>query len=257
MGSTAVPVTRGPSWFSFDRTHLLAVAASLGDDYRCADPFPHVVIDGLLPDSVLDEVAREFPEPSGEWRHFDDRNQRKFGAGTEEIDLGPATRNVLAEFNAAAFVEFLQALTGIEEPLISDPFYRGGGLHQILPGGYLAIHADFNRHPMFGLDRRVNVLVYLNRDWQPAWGGQLELWDGAMTRAVQRIEPVFNRTVIFTITDIAFHGHPEPLRCPTGPLRGARSPSTTTRTDARSPNVQNGTQPCGNADEHLVLTQAR
>jgi Rps23 Pro-64 3,4-dihydroxylase Tpa1-like proline 4-hydroxylase len=128
---------------------------------------------------------------------------------------------VLAEFNAAAFVEFLQTLTGIDEPLISDPFYRGGGLHQIAQGGYLAIHADFNRHPMFGLDRRVNVLVYLNHDWQPDWGGQLELWDATMTRPVQRVDPTFNRTVVFTITDTAFHGHPEPLRCP--PDRKRRS----------------------------------
>jgi Rps23 Pro-64 3,4-dihydroxylase Tpa1-like proline 4-hydroxylase len=199
--------------------HLQSVAASLVADYRRADPFPHVVIDGLLPDSVLDEVAREFPEPSRGWRQFDDRNQRKFGAGSEEVDLGPVTRNVLAEFNAAAFVEFVRTVTGIEEPLISDPYYRGGGLHQILPGGYLEVHADFNRHPMFDLDRRVNVLVYLNRDWRQEWGGQLELWDAAMTGAVQRIDPNFNRTVIFTITDTAFHGHPEPLRCPTGRAR--------------------------------------
>jgi hypothetical protein len=122
----------------------------------------------------------------------------------------------LAEFNSSAFVDFLQTMTGIEEALIPDPHYRGGGLHQIDPGGYLEVHADFNRHPAFGLDRRVNVLLYLNRDWQLEWGGQLELWDRTMSRAERRIEPVFNRTVVFSITDTAFHGHPEPLRSPPG-----------------------------------------
>ena len=121
---------------------------------------------------------------------------------------------MLAEFNSSAFVDFLQMLTGIEEALIPDPHYRGGGLHQIERGGYLEVHADFNQHPTFGLDRRVNVLVYLNHDWQSDWGGQLELWDRSMSRAVQRIEPQFNRTVIFSITDTAFHGHPDELRCP-------------------------------------------
>jgi hypothetical protein len=94
-------------------------------------------------------------------------------------------------------------------------------LHQILRRGYLKVHADFNKHPQFGLDRRVNVLCYLNRDWQPEWGGQLELWDADMQCPVQSIDPVFNRMVIFTITDTAFHGHPDPLRCP--PDRTRRS----------------------------------
>ena len=189
------------------------------EDYQRARPFPHVVIDDLLPEAVLDAVVDEFPEPNGQWRQFDDPRQKKFGGGVTELDLGPTTRNVLAEFNSWAFVEFIQALTGIAEPLIPDPYYRGGGLHQILAGGYLKVHADFNKHPEFGLDRRVNVLLYLNRDWQPEWGGQLELWNASMSRADQRIEPSFNRMVIFTITDSAFHGHPDPLECPAGRAR--------------------------------------
>lgn len=208
-----------PSWFAFERDHLQEVARSAHDMYQSARPFPHAVIDGLLPDSVLDQVANEFPEPSGEWRHSDDTNQRKFGAGAHEIPLGDTTRNVLAEFASAAFVDFLQTLTGIDEALIPDPHLKGGGLHQILPGGYLEVHADFNRHPLFGLDRRVNVLLYLNHDWRPEWCGALELWNADMSVAEQRIEPAFNRMVVFSITDTAFHGHPEPLRCPSGRSR--------------------------------------
>lgn len=207
------------AWFAFDRDRLAQAAAEHCDAYRLAQPFPHTVIDGLLPDSALERVVDEFPEPTEEWRHFADGNQRKFGAGRDEIDVGPHTRNVLAEFNSGVFVDFLQALTGIEEPLIPDPHYKGGGLHQIAPGGYLAVHADFNRHPLFDLDRRVNVLLYVNRDWKREWGGELELWDRDMSAAVARIEPVFNRMVVFSITDVAYHGHPEPLRCPPGRYR--------------------------------------
>jgi hypothetical protein len=208
-----------PSWFAFDHARMSRAAAEHAAAYAVAHPFPHAVIDGLLPDSVLEQVCAEFPEPTPEWRSFDDANQRKFGAGSVEVDLGPVTRNVLAEFNSSAFVDFVQELTGICEPLIPDPHYKGGGLHQILPGGYLKVHADFNEHPLFGLDRRVNVLLYLNQDWDPAWGGQLELWDREMRRAERRIDPVFNRMVIFSITDTAFHGHPDPLRCPDGRAR--------------------------------------
>ncbi len=203
-----------PRWFSFDRNILQQLAVSENARYLSAEPFPHVVLDGLLPDPVLSAVVTEFPAPSEQWRHFDDENQRKYGGGLMELDCGPTIRNVLSEFNASAFVDFLQTLTGIEEALIPDPHYRGGGLHQIEEGGYLEIHADFNRHPSFGLDRRINVIVYLNRDWRSEWGGQLELWDRTMSRAVKIIEPAFNRTVIFSITDTAFHGHPQALRCP-------------------------------------------
>jgi hypothetical protein len=207
------------SWFAFDRVRLSAMAAEERAAYAAAAPFPHAVLDGLFPSEVLDAVVAECPPPDERWRHFDDANQRKYGAGLAEIDLGPATRNVLAELNSAPFVDFVQALTGIEEPLLPDPHFKGGGLHQILPGGYLEVHADFNRHPLYGLDRRVNVLVYLNRDWEPAWGGQLELWDRTMRRAERRIEPLFNRTVVFTIDDAAYHGHPRPVRCPEGRSR--------------------------------------
>jgi hypothetical protein len=206
-------------WFAFDRERIVELAHTLRDEYCQAVPFPHAVNDGLLPDDVLDGVAAEFPERDERWRTFDDVNQKKLGAGVAEVGFGPSTRNVLAEFNSSAFVDFLQTLTGIEEALIPDPHYKGGGLHEVLPGGYLEVHADFNLHPMFGLDRRVNVLLYLNRDWQAEWGGQLELWDRTMTRAERRIEPAFNRMVVFSITDTAFHGHPAPLRCPQGRSR--------------------------------------
>ncbi len=214
-GDAAIDASR----FAFDRRWLQDLAVSHRDAYRVAAPFPHAVIDGLVPAQVLEAVVAEFPEPSDEWRRFDDARQRKFGASLVDVAVGPVTRTVLAEFNASAFVDFLQTLTGIEEALIPDPHYRGGGLHQIVPGGYLEVHADFNRHPMFDLDRRVNVLVFLNHGWQSDWRGQLELWDRTMTRAERRVEPLFNRTVIFSITDTAFHGHPEPLRCPPGRTR--------------------------------------
>ncbi|MGH3041150.1 MAG: 2OG-Fe(II) oxygenase, partial [Gaiellaceae bacterium] len=217
------------------------------EEYRRASPFPHVVIDGLVPDTVLDQLVAEFPQPSDEWRQFDDVHQKKYGAGLLELELGPITRNVLAEFNSATFVDFLQVLTGIEEALIPDPYYKGGGLHQILAGGYLKVHADFNLHPAFGLDRRVNVLLYLNRGWQPEWGGQLELWNRTMTCAERRIDPGFNRMVVFSITDVAFHGHPDPLRCP--PDRSRRSLAFYYYSNGRPENER--------SDQHKTLFQRR
>jgi Rps23 Pro-64 3,4-dihydroxylase Tpa1-like proline 4-hydroxylase len=125
---------------------------------------------------------------------------------------------VLRELNGQVFVEYLEALTGIAG-LIPDPHYRGAGLHQILPGGLLKIHADFDSQTHLALHRRINVLLYLNRDWDETYGGDLELWDTAMTHAVVRVAPVANRLLVFETAGRHYHGHPEPLACPPGRSR--------------------------------------
>jgi Rps23 Pro-64 3,4-dihydroxylase Tpa1-like proline 4-hydroxylase len=98
--------------------------------------------------------------------------------------------------------------------LLPDPYYTGGGLHQIRPGGLLEVHADFSYHTKLRLDRRINVLIYLNKDWKEEYGGHFELWDREVTRAVKKILPIFNRCAIFSTTSTSFHGHPLPLACP-------------------------------------------
>jgi Rps23 Pro-64 3,4-dihydroxylase Tpa1-like proline 4-hydroxylase len=87
-------------------------------------------------------------------------------------------------------------------------------VHVTLPSGYLGVHADFNLHPDTGMHRRVNALLFLNKDWDPAWNGQLELWSRDHKQPVVSLTPDFNRLVAFTITDDAFHGVPKPLACP-------------------------------------------
>ena len=117
------------------------------------------------------------------------------------------------------FVSFLEGLTGIDN-LFADPSLEGGGLHQSTTGGYLNIHADFTVHPHHrNWRRRVNLLLYLNEDWHPGYGGDLELWTTDMKRREKVIAPLGNRTVIFTTDADSFHGHPEPMTCPPGVAR--------------------------------------
>jgi Rps23 Pro-64 3,4-dihydroxylase Tpa1-like proline 4-hydroxylase len=110
-------------------------------------------------------------------------------------------------------LDFLETLTGIQG-VISDPHFVGGGLHQIVPGGKLDVHADFNRHNKLKIDRRINVLVYMNKDWHEEYGGHFELWDKEMKQAEAKILPLFNRCAIFSTTSTSYHGHPTPLSCP-------------------------------------------
>ncbi|HEX7174426.1 MAG TPA: 2OG-Fe(II) oxygenase [Pyrinomonadaceae bacterium] len=204
--------------FILDAERLRSLAAGLSDAYASAEPFPHVVIDGLFPEDVLRRVANGFPRAGEElWHRFDNPRQRKL-ATLDETHIEANARWLLYQLNSSVFVNFLEELTGISG-LIPDPHFEGGGLHQIERGGFLKIHADFNRHPKLNLDRRLNLLLYLNENWREDYGGHLELWDKSVARCVERIAPVFNRCVVFTTTDFSFHGHPEPLFCPPGVTR--------------------------------------
>lgn len=135
--------------------------------------------------------------------------------------MGPKVRELIHFLNSEPFLVFLQELTSIKESLIGDPYLIGGGLHEIKRGGLLKVHADFNKHTLTGLDRRLNVLVYLNKDWKEEYGGHFELWDKDMQRSAKKILPAFNTLAMFSTTDFSYHGHPDPLNCP--PDRSRRS----------------------------------
>jgi len=204
--------------FRLDPERLRLLAEQHRRDYTAADPYPHIVIDDLLPKAVIDRVIAEIPRPDEiGWMEFDDARGKKL-ASKVETQLGDATQALLHQLNSSVFIDFLETLTGIHG-LIPDPHFLGGGVHQIVRGGFLKIHTDFNRHPRLKLDRRLNLLLYLNPKWEEEWGGQLELWDHDMTECRKKILPIFGRCVLFSTTDFSNHGHPDPLNCPEGITR--------------------------------------
>lgn len=216
---------RGPGFF-FDRKELVALGASRKDDYAHAKPYPHVVFDGFLGEPLARALAHAFPGPDHPgWKRRDYREQAgRLGqlqrTAFEGVDGG--LRHLLAELGSMAFLDFLAALTGIDG-LIADPHFRGAGLSLTLPGGHLALHADFNRDRTRHLDRKLTVLYYFGADWQPEWGGALELWDEARTRAEASYLPVLDRLVVMAHGDAYWHGHPQPLACPEGRFRATLS----------------------------------
>ena len=193
------------------------------EKYATAKPFPHIYFDDFLPAHVAEAALRAFPEPKqAKWNEFDNPHEKKLAFDTVERLPAPL-REVLYFMNSRPMLEFLEVLTGIPG-VIPDPYYIGGGLHQIKPGGKLAVHADFNHHTRLNLERRINVLIYLNKDWKEEYGGHFELWNKEMTAAEQKLLPVFNRCAIFSTTSSSYHGHPDPLRCP--PDRTRKSMAT-------------------------------
>src|SRR5438067_2024784 len=190
-------------YLALDPEQCRQFGCSLSERYRGASPFPHIVIDDFIDSNVLRTLLADFP--SSDQKEFFDRDQErfKFQYQPQEVPSG-LIRNLFAEFNSQAFLGFLEALTGIEG-LISDPYFEGGGLHETKRGGHLGIHADFNVHGRLKLERRINLLVYLNEDWADSYGGELELWDKAMKECVVRVTPILGPAVIFNTELDRFH----------------------------------------------------
>jgi len=209
-------------YLTLDQEECRSYGKTLGQTYQEASPFPHIVIDDFLDADLLRQVLAGFP--SSENKSYFDREQErlKFQYNPAEVDSA-VTRNLFAELNSQAFLSFLEELTGISG-LVSDPHFEGGGLHETKRGGHLGVHADFNIHGRLKLERKINLLIYLNEDWDDEFGGHLELWDRQMSGCAVRVKPVFGRAVIFNTALDSFHGHPDPLNCP--PERSRRSIAT-------------------------------
>jgi hypothetical protein len=184
----------------------------LTERYNAGQPFPHIVIDDFLPGALLEKCLAEFPKREEAENEFD-RDQERFKAQFNPDILSPAVRGMFYAFNSRPFIRVLENITGIKG-LIPDPYFAGGGFHQISQGGHLSVHADFNHHKPLNLERRINVLIYLNRDWKDEFGGQLELWDDGMKNCMVSILPLFNRCVIFNTTSNSNHGNPKPIDHP-------------------------------------------
>lgn len=192
----------------------------LSATYQTAHPYPHIALDNFLNPHGLEECIKEFDQlnSSDGWINYVHFNEKKRGLNKLEL-LPESIKKTIHELNTPEFLTWLSELTGIKN-LQKDDMLEGGGIHQSTRGGYLNIHADFTVHPHHrNWQRRINLLIYLNKDWQEEWGGKLELWDRAMKGCEQQILPVFNRCVIFNTDPDSYHGHPDPMTCPEGHYR--------------------------------------
>lgn len=181
---------------------------ALRKQVAAAKPVPHFYLDNFLEPDFAERVWAEFP--SIKWakehgRGFDAVNEKGKIQVTDSSKFSPAVKQL---HEALASPEWLETLGYVMDMpnLIADPQLVGGGIHVTGPQGHLDVHVDFNYLEDRQLHRRLNILVYMNKDWKDEWGGFFELWDKDVTRREVAIAPRFNRCAVFATSNISFHG---------------------------------------------------
>ena len=203
-----------PATLTAETKAAKALGESKAAEYQSGKPYHHICIDDFLPMEAIERVRADLdslPEPELTLNVA----QERFKSNYNPDRLPEYTRSLFQALNSRPFILFLEEMTGIKG-LIPDPYFIGGGIHKTLNGGHLDIHADFNVHKQMRVERRLNVLIYLNPPWQEEWGGSFEIWENDMSKKVKSFTPTENRMVCFSTGSDTFHGNPEPVAHPDG-----------------------------------------
>ncbi len=197
-----------------EKVHLGRSIEALRNEYHSSRPFPHLVIDDLFPERELDPLLSEVAAmDSHDWLHVEHDQRESFLRMRSAAAIGAAGTRFVSIVHSAAFLYLLSEITGIWQ-LLPDPYLRGGGHALMRRDDFFNVHSDRNVAYETGLARRLALIVFLNRQWQSRYHGELELWNPEGTRCDVSIEPLFNRTVLFEVAYPNYHGVPTPLACP-------------------------------------------
>lgn len=204
--------------------------SELSNKFHSADPFPFVVIPEFFKADVAEKIYEKFPHPLGAdadkwrdegWNVYDNPIEGKLTIDDVDkmAEYDVIFNDMWNELESTELIDIITKISGIQN-LEKDPHRHGAGLHFHPPYGRLEMHLDYSIHPITQKERRLNLLIYMNKDWKDSWNGKLELWQGnkdCMTNGpVQSITPAFNQAVLFRTSDISWHGMPESVQCPEG-----------------------------------------
>jgi Rps23 Pro-64 3,4-dihydroxylase Tpa1-like proline 4-hydroxylase len=173
--------------------------------FSTAKPYKHLVIDNFLDTEFAETLYQNFPGLDLMTRSYNGLNERK-SEGSYFDKYHKSFTNLRNALHSSEFCKWLSSVTGIDD-LYSVEDGLGCGVHQGSNGSYLDIHIDFNIHYDRNIHRRVNVLVFLNKDWKESYGGLVEMWNADVSKLEQAYLPSFNRCVIFETNEISYHGY--------------------------------------------------
>jgi hypothetical protein len=176
-----------------------------------AKPFRYVVIDNFLDPATARCLSENFPSLEEMKVSYNGINEKKaeHSSFANLASCFEETRHKLFEND---FVRRIESISGLEGLSVLDDRY-GYGLHQGGNGSFLDIHIDYNIHPLKKKHRRLNMILFLSKQWEEKWGGHMQFWNADVTQCMQAIKPEFNRCVIFECNNISYHGY-ETIICP-------------------------------------------
>jgi hypothetical protein len=187
--------------------------------YSQAKPYEHVIIPNFFETSFAEALFQQFPKDSEpDWYEYNspiERKKAKNRFATHQFLIESLYQDVLVN---ETFLSFMRELTGIDN-LLADEWRHGQGAHIHGNNGILQLHLDYMIHPISKKERRINLLIYLSKNWKDEYNGHLELWNKDCTQCEQKILPQFNQAVIFNTCDISYHGLPRPIQCPPDQFR--------------------------------------
>jgi hypothetical protein len=187
--------------------------------YQGAKPFPHVIMNKLFPEEILDSLLVEMSQMGRErWSSIDQDTRERTLRMRSAAEMGAAGDRLLSIVHSAAFLYFLSEITGIPH-LLPDPYLQGSGYAMMRRSDYFSVHSDRNVAYETGLVRRLAMIIFLNKSWSPEYHGELELWSHDAKRCDVSIRPLYNTTVLFEVANPNYHGVPTPLACPTDRMR--------------------------------------
>lgn len=193
--------------------------------YKFSYPFPFTFIDNFIKNEKINNILDELENLksiNADTKFINPYDLCSFNKYAFTSNLGPNISNIFDELVSDNFINYIEKCTGITNIIRNDKTLYGGGVHRIHKDGYLGIHTDFNifYNEKYGLiDRRINLLIYLNPDWKEEYKGELLLCSYDKPKVCYRILPIQNRCVMFNTTGISLHGHPEILNCPENKYR--------------------------------------
>ena len=192
---------------------------NIKNKFLCAEPFEHVVIDNFLNNDYAEKISQLFPDDLSKWHKYCNPIEVKYAY--DNINVLPTDlKDYFYMMSSRQFIDIVKSTTNITD-LEYDPYLHGAGLHRHGNHGKLDIHLDYEKHPYSGKERRINVILFLSKDWQEEWNGASELWNKDVSMCVQKTNIKFNRAIIFKTNDISWHGMPDTIKCPENTYRSS------------------------------------
>lgn len=187
---------------------------------QTAKPFPFIAVDNFLRPEAAEAILKAFPsfeDALKVGRTFDAVNEKFKVQVTDKAKFAEPIAQLNEELASQEFLDLMSYVFNIPH-LLPDDKLVGGGIHETGPRGHLDVHVDFNLIEDRQLFRRLNILIYFNKEWQDSWGGNIELWDKEVKVCHQSFSPIFNRCVVFETSEISYHGVTA-VQCPAGMSR--------------------------------------